>query len=262
MRAAASVLLPAGAVLLYAGAVWTAPGASPVRWGRELVRPLALPLLWRGLDAAERAGTVGEAMAQARLLMQFLPGWADGHVHFAYRLALHGGLPAEQDPGARVAWGRLQAALAWLEEALLEVPAFEHELLAAMALLAELAPRHHPGLADRVREALGVPPAVLADRYLERAEAGQAPPSLREQRTFAAPRLVAAFLASGNREAALATVDWALSRLPAVRDPEVAGRWRTSLENLRAWLAGDRSIPKTVLEKDPLLEPVHPLLPD
>src|SRR6185436_19804544 len=157
-------------------------GASPAGARTELeamVRPIALPFLWRSLGDASRAGDPAEAFAKAQLLLEAIPGWADGYIVFAYRYALDGGDVA-LPPAARerAAADRLQIGLSVLDRARASCQRDEIDLLVSMSWLVELAVRREPGIAPL----LGTAPAVLADGFLVAAEARGAGRMVREQR--------------------------------------------------------------------------------
>lgn len=245
----------------WAAVLWWRP-PDPVRLtdlGVQLARPVTLPFLWRALRDAERSGSPAEAYAAARMLLELLPTWTDGHLVFAYRFVLAGDELVGGDAAARAA-RRLQTALLILDQARSPDPARQIDLLVGTAFLVELAGRHHPELGRHLGGGAGLQPEVLAHRYLEQAERLGTGPSVRELRVFAVPGLMAGLLRAGDRERALEVLDAALARLPEVRDRQLAADWGETLRKVRAFLTGDRNISPADLLADPRLQPLTPFL--
>ncbi len=224
-----------------------------------LVRPLTLPFLWRSLADATAHGDPREAWEAAQLLLEATPGWADGHTVFAFRYALDGG-DAVLPKAARevAAFDRLRLSLRLLEDARAECGKREPQVLSDMAWLVELAVRNEPGIAAH----LGTDPAVLADRYLEQAEALGAGRMVLEQRLYEVPRLCAAFLRAGDRERALAVLDEAIRRAGQQPDPALAHEWRSTLLAVRGDLRGDGedAAGRELRKADARLQPLAPFL--
>lgn len=238
---------------------------APRELARTAVRPLVLPFLWRGLADAEQHGDAAEAFADSRLVLAWLPDWADGRVLFACRYALEGGEEQLAEPlRTERALERLAAAWAFLQaekqQALTTAAGSAaperwrrtaRELLSGMAFLVELAARRDPGLGAALAapgSMLGGDAALVADRCLAEAEALGAGPALREQRLFAMPRLAAAFLSRGERRQAVELLDVGIRRLDEVRDKDVAAAWRGLLLPVAAYLKGERDeVPPEVL---------------
>ncbi|MEQ1633680.1 MAG: hypothetical protein ABL997_14975 [Planctomycetota bacterium] len=225
-----------------------------------LVRPVALPFLWRSLVDASSNGDAREAWERAQLLLLATPGWADGHSVFAYRFALDGGdtvlPPLERVLAAR---DRLRLSLRFLEDARANCKQREIQLLSDMAWLVELAVRNEPEIAPQ----LGVDPAVLIDGYLAQAEALGAGRMVREQRLYEVPRLCAAMLAAGDRARALAVLDSAIDRASQQPDPALNEEWRTVLQAVRRDLDGSNAADpegRTARKADPRLQPLAPFL--
>ncbi len=225
-----------------------------------VVRPVALPFLWRSVVDAAEHGDPREAFERAQLLLKATPGWADGHAVFAFRYALDGGaeaLPPEQRAAA--AKDRLLVALRFLEDAREGCGPREPALLADMAWLVELATRNEPLLASQ----LDTDPALLADRYLAQAEAKGAGRSVREQRLYDVPRLCAALLRTGDRRSALALLEEAAHRCESSGMPELAGEWRATLLGIRGTLLDEAGTPTEVRDRqkaDPRLAALRPFL--
>jgi len=235
-------------------------GASPAGARTELeamVRPIALPFLWRSLGDASRAGDPAEAFAKAQLLLEAIPGWADGYIVFAYRYALDGGDVA-LPPAARerAAADRLQIGLSVLDRARASCQRDEIDLLVSMSWLVELAVRREPGIAPL----LGTAPAVLADGFLVAAEARGAGRMVREQRLFQLPQLVAALLAAGDRARALDLLDEGVARCAEVRRTDIATEWRALLDAVRRCLRGDPTVDGAALLADDRLQPLATFL--
>lgn len=254
--------LAAGAGLWIAAAV--VGGAGPDRlanWGTALGRPVALPFLWRSLEEAAAAGDPAEVFARARLLLEAMPGWADGHIVFAYRFALDGDALADREPAARAAaaFGRLRLSLAMLEDARRTCPRYEVELLAAMAFLIETAARREPAIVPL----LGREPVLLADEYLAVAERldrerGERQ-NVREQRVYLVPDLCAALLRTGATDQALALLDTAIARCATLADRQPALEFAAQLRRLRAALL-DPAADRSELRADPRFDALEPFL--
>lgn len=227
---------------------------------RALVRPVALPLLWRSVAEATENADPLEAYERARLLLAATPGWTDGHSVFAFRFVLDGGAVAlPSGPRAAATRDRLLLALAALEEARSSSGVREPALLADMAWLVELTVRNEPDVAPL----LGTDPALLADHYLAQAEARGGGPRIREQRLHDVPRLCAALLRAGDRGHALALLDEAAARCALAEDPELVGEWRDTLLRARRALAAESPIDADAvrqLKADPRLEALAPFL--
>lgn len=227
----------------------------------DLLRPALLPFAWRALDRATREGNGDEAFARAQQLMRLLPGWSDGHAVFAYRFALDAGdatLPP--GPAATAALQRLQVALAWLQTARADAGRREVELLQAMAMLVELAADRQPGLEPLLQRWQPGGANAIADGYLQTAEQLGAGHSVREQRIFLTPRLCAGFLRAGDRERALAVLDFAIAQSAVVRDRDLGSEWAAVLGQVRDRLRTGAPIDIERLAKDPRLEPLLPFL--
>jgi hypothetical protein len=242
---------------LAALAVGGADPAAVSAAAAALVRPLALPFLWRGLTDAMQQGDPQEAFARAQLLLRATPGWADGHTVFAFRYALEGGVTVlEEAARARADADRLQVALAVLEAARPACGQREAEMLSAMAWLVELAVRQQPAIAAL----LGEDPVILADRYLEAAERLSGARMVREQRLYDLPRLVAAFLRAGDRDRALRLLDEGIVRCAAPANAGLAADWQPTLVLVRRALAGDPDVDRGALARDIRLQPLATFL--
>lgn len=216
-----------------------------------LARPVALPFLWRSLGDAAKAGTPAEAFAKAQLVLQAIPGWADGYMVFAYRYAIDGddqALPAEAH--ARAAADRLRVGLAVLDAARQSCPRHEIDLLVSMSWLVELAVRQEPAMASL----LGEDPTLLADRFLATAEGLGAGRMVREQRLFQVPRLCAAMLRAGDRDRALALLDEGIRRCAEMADAALGAEWQKTLADVRRCLLGDPTVDRASLLADSRLE--------
>ncbi|MCC6671953.1 MAG: hypothetical protein IT458_12900 [Planctomycetes bacterium] len=241
------------------GALAAPPGAGAAADRvRDLARPWVMPVLWARAEAAQRAGTMAEAVTQGRLLLRLWPDWAEGHVLFASRLAFEASL-AERDPG--LALDRLQAGLALLDEALAACRREPAEILVAMASFAEIRARQDPALARAFAARLGVSAEAYADACLARAEAVEPRVTVAERRAYLAARLIGAWLRAGAVGEARATLALADQRLAGVRDQENAAAWRAALRRLDASLAGRSQETLSDLARDPhLAEILAPVL--
>lgn len=257
----ARTLLGIGALACFAGAGWLAPPS--LDRAREFAawfgRPALLPFAWDALASAREQGDAAESFARAQQILDLLPTWTDGHVVFAYRYALsddeRGATP---DRRGAAAFDRLQIALAWLETARAHAGRREVELLQMMSMLPEIAVAQEPALAERLRPTGGAP--ALADHYLAEAERLGGGRRVREHRTFLAPRLCAALLASGDPLRALAVLDDAVARSAQLADRALAEEWQTRLGEARRNLAGARDVDLGALRADPRFAPLLPYL--
>ena len=223
------------------------------------VRPAVLPFAWQGLLEAEQHGEPAEAFARAQYLMQLLPQWADGFAAFAYGYVLAEDAASAADAAHRSErrHARLQLAMAWMDAARAAAGRHEPSLLLALAFLPDFAVQQDPELAPRL------PPggaAGLADRYLAELEQRFPSAAARDQRTFFAPRLAAALLGAGNRDAAVAVLRQAIVRSGDARDQALATAWRTRLEEVVRWLLGDRTIDLAAVRADSRMAPLLPHL--
>jgi hypothetical protein len=242
-----------GAVVLFSGAALLQgphPKRSVLDLGRDLVRPLVLPVLWQGLEKAHDQAGPEEQVARGRLLLRFLPEWTDGHVHFAWQLAFQASL-AQKDPEQAV--HRLLAALAFLENALGMGPARPVEILEAGAYMVQIRCQDK-ALANAFRKKTGAEPAQFVMRYLERAQAIDPRAARAEQRDIAGVAVIAALLRMRNSPAALTLLANTLHRLDSFRDQELAANWRTALVHLRSYLQGNAELKD--LEEYPQLEEI------
>ncbi len=234
--------------------------ASPSNAQRSvtaLARPLALPFLWRTLEDATEAGDSAEVFAKAQLLLEAVPGWADGYMVFCYRFALDGGDRTLRGRArTEAAHSRLRAALAVLEQARAVCPDHEDDLLIGMAFLIDLVAEREPGLG----ELLGEDPTVIADRYLAQAETVERQTSAAVMRLFLAPDLCATLLRGDDRDAAVELLAAAVHRGEALRDGPGIADWLRQLDHLRRALSGDPTVDLEALTKDPRLESVLPFL--
>ncbi|MHC4513943.1 MAG: hypothetical protein ACYTKC_01490 [Planctomycetota bacterium] len=240
------------AAVLFSGAALLQRPArrSGLDLGRDLVRPVVLPVLWRGLEKAELQAGPEEYIARGRLLLQFLPQWTDGHVHFAWQLAFEAA-KAQKDP--EHALHRLLAALAFLENALSVGPTRPVEILEAMAYMVQIRGQD-PALAKVFREQVGKEPAERADDYLKRAQKIDPSQARAEQRVIVRVALIAGLLRTRNRRAARELLDATLGRLAGFRDQQLAAEWRAALLDLRSYLTGKAELGD--LEKYPHLDEV------
>ncbi len=239
-----------GAVVLLSGAALLQgpPRRSVPDLGRDLVRPVVLPVLWRGLEQAGIQAGPEEQVARGRLLLQFLPQWTDGHIHFAWRLAFE--IPDVQNPVQ--SFQRLMAALAFLENALGMEPTRPVEILEAMAYMVQIRCRN-TAVAEIFRKETGMDPAKRVDSYLERAQTID-PTQARAEQRIVGIGFIAGQLRMRNPSAALKRLAWAISGLDGFRDQALAASWRAALMDLRSYLQGTAELED--LEKHPQLDQV------
>ncbi len=240
-----------GAVVLLSGAALLQgpPRRSVPDLGRDLVRPVVLPVLWRSLEQAGVQAGPEEQVARGRLLLQFLPQWTDGHIHFAWRLAFE--TPDVQNPAQ--AFQRLQAARAFLENALGMEPTRPVEILEAMAYMVQIRCQDK-ALAEIFRKETGVDPAKRVDSYLERAQTIDPTKARAEQRVIGGVGLIAGQLRMRNPSAALKLLGATIRGLDGFRDLALAASWRAALVDLRSYLQGNAELED--LEKHPQLDQV------
>jgi hypothetical protein len=242
----------AAAAVLYAAATVVAPRNEPPPLDvvTRLLRPLALPFLWRGLEAGAQEPPEAQA-ARARQLLRLLPAWVDGHVHFAAMLAFDA---SSRAVGEEVALDRVLAGVAMLEEAVRVNRARVDELWAAIASFIEIRADQDPGIAAAFRRRMGLDAAEAADLYLERAiAAAPAFGSLRERRTYLRIKLVASALRVGDDARAIAILRLMRRELARASAPDLAAAWDRSLAALEEWLAGGKDDIPAGLEDDPHL---------
>ncbi|GAB4149972.1 MAG: hypothetical protein Fur0037_18380 [Planctomycetota bacterium] len=224
--------------------------------GRAVVRPFALPFLWRSLDESIRGGSPEEAFAKGRKLMHWLGGWADGYLWIAWRWV-------DQASRAGGPQQALRDALTWLGQARARHPSVAVDLLVGCSWLVEMAARSDPGMVDLLASA-GEGPArsaeEISDGFLAEAEKEGAPAWVRERRLFLVPRLLAVMLDRGESAGALALLDAAIERCSSIRDGDFAAEWRGVLRRLKGIVAGDRSADRADLIADPRLSPLRDFL--
>ncbi|MCA8967161.1 MAG: hypothetical protein H6838_12405 [Planctomycetes bacterium] len=225
-----------------------------------LVRPAVLPFAWRAVDAAQRRGDANELFARAQQVLDWLPGWTDGHMVFAYRFALDGGQASgDQAQRADAALRRLDIALSWLERARADAgPRRLPQLLQTMSFLPVLAQMQEPGLRELLRPRGGA--AAIADGYLAQAEALTGSAAVHEQRLFFTPQLVAAMLDAGQQPLARKVLLTAIERSADVRNRELATEWRQRLEELVRWLDGDPTVDLAAVRADERFSVLLPYL--
>ncbi|MCR9246518.1 MAG: hypothetical protein NXI31_15910 [bacterium] len=222
-----------------------------------LIRPAALPFLWRDYGDAERSGTGAEAFARAQQILHLMPTWSDAQVVFAFRYATDGGAAVAPEAAAEAAHDRLQVALAWLETARQTAGHREVELLQAMSILPEMVARRFPGVAERMLDAGGT--EAIADHYLAAAERISGSAVAREQRTFFAPLFGASLLRMGDRARAIEVLEWAIRRSRDVRDVESATEWAARLTEVLRHLRGE-AVDLGAVRADPRMTPLLPYL--
>ncbi len=222
-------------------------------------RPVLLPFAWQSLLEAERTGDDAEMFARAQNLMHLLPQWADGFAAYAYRYVLADPTTAEPDADRRAArmHARLQVGIAWLEGARPLAGRHEPSLLEALVFLPWLAVRREPALA-KLLPVGGA--AAIADHYFAEAERLFPSAAAREQRTFHAPLLAASLLAAGERSSAIDVLKLAIDRSRGARDQQLATEWRTRLEEVVRWLAGDHTVDLEAVRADTRMQPLLPHL--
>lgn len=230
--------------------------------GRMLLRPLVLPFLWRSLKDAERHGTPAEAFARGRELTAWLGPWSDGYLWVAWQWANEGALAPGRDAADHLR--RLRLALAWLAEVQQQRPELAIDILVGTSFLVEMAARQDPALAALLPSpsaGLGQSAEEIVDGLLQAAERAGAGATVREQRLFAIPGLLAVLWRRGDRDGAFALLDTAIARSATIRKQALATEWRHTLQHLRAALAGDPDADLQALHDDPRLQPLWPLLP-
>lgn len=241
-----------GAVLLLGGvAVLRGPSdrSALVDLGRDLVRPVVLPVLWRGLAKSGTEAGIEEHVARGRLLLRFLPEWTDGHIHFAWELAFEAGR-GQGDPQRQLQ--RLLAALAYLTRVKASRPA---EIWEAMAYMVQIRCQDEE-LAKAFREHTGGEPAQRVAVYLERAQMYAPTQARAERRVIVGVGILAGQLRTGNQRAVMPLLMATLQGLDTFRDKELAREWRAALLDLKSYLEGRGSTTLTDLKKHPQLDEI------
>jgi hypothetical protein len=214
------------------------------------VRPLALPVVWRALDAADQDGTPEEYASQGRVLMQLLPEWTDIHSHVAARLAYDASL-AQSDAGA--ALDRVLAGIELLEFALeLDGRASAHEAIRrSQAAFLFVRCTQDDALAREFERRTGRHPSKQAEEFLRDIPRFAASPHLQSDLCFVLIDALPSRIRMGD--AVLSDLLIAMELLAAVPDAVLAAQWRTSLENLRRYLTEPDDISLVELAADPRL---------
>lgn len=243
--------------LLYASAIWlTGPRQSLADTGRNLVRPLLLPLLWSGLDDAQRFGTPEEYASRGRVITGLIPEWPDGQIHVAGRLCFEASR-AQPDPDR--ALDRLLAGLGLLEEAEARAldPAARREFLQSAARFLFLRCHDDAALAAAWKRRVGRSPTESVEAYVRRVPGVHESTHLRAELCFMLiGGLVTEIRLGESMDRILRHVDTALALLEDVEDRELARDWTHSLTNLRSYLLGNDDITLDELEKDERLRTV------
>lgn len=245
--------LMAGA--LYVAAAWSRPESPPlgIEPVRAVVRPLALPFLWRSLRHAQQHEDPGALAARGQQLLTLLPMWTDGHILFAGELAM---AASQRAPDPDAALDRLLAAFAMLEASAAARPARAATYLAAMASFAAIRGRQSPELAERMQARLGTDPTSLGDAFLARAEELAPDTGVRDQRTFLLSSVIASAVRTGDIKRARATIAVMLERLAQASDPALAARHAAALRRVDRFLDGDPQVELESLLADPLLDEI------
>jgi hypothetical protein len=241
-----------GAVLLLGGvALLRGPPSRPVLvdLGRDLVRPVVLPVLWAGVVKSGTEAGVEEHVARGRLLLRFLPEWTDGHIYFAWQLAFEASR-GQKDPDGQLQ--RLLAAIAYLKQVKTSRPAEVWEAMAYMVLIL----CKDEDLARAFREHTGKEPAEAVAYYLERAQRYAPSAARSEQRIIVGVSLIAGQLRTGNQSAAMALLTATLEGLDTFRDRQLAADWRAALLDLKSYLEGMAGTSLSDLKKHPQLDEI------
>jgi hypothetical protein len=257
VTAAAGIACWTAAALVPAGAP-----RDPATLVRAAARPLLLPPLWNGVAAAERSGSPTAYVAQGRWLLDLLPRWTDGWIHFAAKLGFDASIAAAPGPESL---DHLLDALALLETALARHPTAADRLLGAMASFVAIRTEQDPVLAAAWRARAGGDPADAVDRLLARAIDSLPPDAgarllLGERRAWLSLRLIAGALRTGDRARARALVELARGRFAEVRDRQNAAEWQRSLDLVARALDRDPTLATAELRADPRLAELLPLL--
>lgn len=242
-------------LLIGAGSVSPPRDPLPVQ-GRDLVRPVVLPMLWAGLESAQRTGTPEEYAARGRMLMKLIPHWTDGHALIAGQLAFEASL-AQTDPAA--ALDRLMAALEYLDAARAEShsPAAGEWLVKTQARFLYIRASQDPALAAAFRQRTGESPTVQVSKYLRSIPRLADSKFLQSELCF----LLIDGLAVDLRlreptDRVIRELDKARSLLDSVKDRELADKWRSALRILRSYLTRTDDTTLEDLAANPLLETI------
>ena len=247
------------ATLLYGAAaiVGDPPGHERLpALARDLVRPLVLPMVWRGLDSAMRNGSPEEYADKGRVLMALLPRWTDGHVHIAGRLAFEASI-AQSDPDA--ALDRLLAGLDLLSRALEpdSSPQVVETILRNQAAFLYIRSSQDLGLAAAFHRRFGVFPDERVEDYMRAIPRFADSEHLRTELCFSIiDSLPTRILLGENLDRLLAEVSGALSLLKQLPDDDDSREWRASLAKLQRYLASPDDISLVELAAVPRLEKI------
>ncbi len=247
------LLLISGPLLLAGGSYLSPPRVPLHERGRDLVRPLILPMVWKGLESAQRDGTPEEYVARGRVLMKLVPRWTDGHVHMAGQLAFEASL-AQRDEGA--ALDRLMAALAYLDEvrAGIEDAAAIETILENQARFLYVRCSQDPVLAKGFHRRTGVSPTVWATGYLRKIPRLEGSAFLKTALCFSLiAGLVIDIRLKEPVDRLLASLDTAVLLLDELRDKDLAEKWRASLQKVRNYLTGRDEELYSRMKSDPRL---------
>lgn len=249
------LLLIPGALLMFAGG-GLAPSRVPLpEQGRDLVRPLLMPMLWKGLESAQRDGTPEEYAARGRILMKLVPQWTDGHVHIAGQLAFEASFAQRSESGAL---DRLMAALAYLDEARREIsadPAADETILRNQARFLYIRCAQDPRLAAGFQRRTGQSPAGWAEGYLRKIPRLANSAFLKADLCFSLIEgLVIDIRLREPHDRLLQTLDTAVQLLDQLQDRELAAAWRISLMTLRTHLTHDDDESRAAMRSDSRLQ--------
>ncbi|MFT4513605.1 MAG: hypothetical protein ACI91B_002309 [Planctomycetota bacterium] len=251
-------------LVLFAGAAAVLPPSAEAmrEFGSWCLRPARLPFAWQSMQDATDKGDAREAFARGQQIMQLVPSWSDGHSAMVYRYVMTHDDSEDVSRVAEAAEKRVFAGLARLEDARQYAGRREYGLLFAAANLADVACANFPGLEERLQLRRDGGAAAIANDYFELANRLYPSPAVHEQQLWYAPTLAAAMLTCGSKTIALDVLDHAIEHAPEIRNRVLATEWTERLQEVVAWLRGDRTVILDKILADQRFDKLQPFLRD
>jgi hypothetical protein len=218
MIARATALLSVGVLLTAAQTVLPGePGRPAASWATNLIRPFALPPLWRDLTTATVEGRSADATAAAVRIAALIPSWDDGAALAAWLSAFD---EASDAPSPGAAAERVLSAIALLEERAgflaAQAPQRAADVLGTAATIAEAAFARLPDAAAALHDRQGSTPSEIAADLLGRAAALDPSEARAERRALATLRAACGAIRLGDLSRAELTFEAAVSQFRAV----------------------------------------------
>ena len=247
------------AALLYGTAAVGGAPTQPERLpalGRDLVRPLLLPIVWRGLESASRRGSPEEYADKGRVLMALVPQWTEGHVHIAGQLAFDASI-AQSDPDA--ALDRLVAGIDLLSTSaqIYSSPRATETILRNQAAFLYIRCAQDLDLATAFHRRFGVFPDERVEAYMRAIPRFADSEHLQTELCFSIiDSLPTRVLLGESPDRLLAEVSGALSLLEQLPGDTDSREWHASLSILRRYLVSPDDISFVELAAVPRLEKI------